>query len=56
MPSIKCADLGMTCGFEVKDDNKAELLQILALHADKTHNIKNIPPELLEKIQKAIKP
>jgi len=56
MPSIKCADIGMACNFEVKDEDKAELLQILALHADKTHNIKNISPELLYKIDKAIKP
>jgi predicted small metal-binding protein len=55
MPSIKCKDIGMTCGFEVKDDNQDEMLQILALHAEKTHNIKTIPPELMQKIQKAIK-
>jgi predicted small metal-binding protein len=55
MPSIKCKDIGMKCGFEVKDDSRDELMQILALHAEKTHNMKTIPPEVMEKVQKAIK-
>lgn len=55
MPSIKCKDLGMKCGFEVKDENQDEMMQILALHAEKTHNLKTIPPDLMQKVQKAIK-
>jgi predicted small metal-binding protein len=55
MPSIKCKDLGMSCGFELKDDNEAEMMQLLAMHAEKTHNMKPIPPEVLEKVKKAIK-
>jgi predicted small metal-binding protein len=55
MPSIKCKDIGMKCGFEVKDEDRDELLKIVALHAEKTHNIKEIPPDLMEKVNKAIK-
>ena len=55
MPSIKCKDIGIQCGFEVKDENKDELMQILALHAEKTHKMKTIPPDVMQKIQKAIK-
>jgi predicted small metal-binding protein len=55
MPSIKCKDLGMSCGFELKDDNEVEMMQLLAMHAEKTHNMKPIPPEVLEKVKKAIK-
>ena len=55
MPKIKCKDLGMKCGFEVKDENTDELMQILAIHAEKTHQLKTIPPDLMNKIQKAIK-
>ena len=29
MPFIKCKDLGMKCGFEVKDENMDEMMQIL---------------------------
>jgi predicted small metal-binding protein len=55
MPSIKCKDIGMKCGFEVKDEDQNEMMQILALHAEKTHNLKTIPPDLMQKVQKAIK-
>jgi predicted small metal-binding protein len=55
MPSIKCKDIGMKCGFEVKDENQEELMQILALHAEKSHNMKTIPPDVMEKVKKAIK-
>jgi predicted small metal-binding protein len=55
MASIRCKDLGMKCGFEVKDENQDELMQILALHAKKTHNINEIPPDMMEKVKKAIK-
>jgi predicted small metal-binding protein len=55
MPSFKCKDIGMSCSFEIKDDNQDELMSIVALHADKTHNIKQVSPELADKIKKAIK-
>ena len=55
MPSIKCKDIGMECGFELKDEDRDELMQILALHAEKTHNMKTIPPDVMQKVQQAIK-
>jgi predicted small metal-binding protein len=53
--SFKCKDLGMACGFEVKDENEDELMKIVALHAETSHNIKEIPADMTEKIKKAIK-
>jgi predicted small metal-binding protein len=55
MPSFKCKDIGMKDNFEIKDDNKDELLKMVAMHAENTHGIKEVPPDLMEKIQKAIK-
>ena len=55
MASFKCKDVGMKCGFEVKDENQDELMSIIALHAEKSHNMKDAPPEMMEKIKKAIK-
>jgi predicted small metal-binding protein len=55
MPSFKCKDIGMNCGFEVKDENQDELMAVIALHADKTHNMKQPTPEVADKIKKAIK-
>jgi predicted small metal-binding protein len=54
MASLKCKDLGMNCGFEVKDQDESELMDIVALHAKKTHNL-TPNPELVDKIKKAIK-
>jgi predicted small metal-binding protein len=31
------------------------LMQIIALHAEKSHNMKTIPPDVMEKVKKAIK-
>ncbi len=55
MASFKCKDIGMKCAFEVKDENQDELMKIVALHAATTHNMKEINPEVAEKVKKAIK-
>ncbi len=55
MPSFKCKDLGMKCGFEVKDENMDEMMDIIKTHAEKTHNLKEMPPEMAEKLKKAVK-
>ena len=55
MPSFKCKDIGVKCKFEVKDENQEELMSVIALHAEKSHNMKEIPPETMEKIKNAVK-
>jgi len=55
MPSFKCKDAGMKCKFEVKTENQDELLPIIAVHAEKSHNMKEIPADTMEKVKKAIK-
>jgi predicted small metal-binding protein len=55
MASFKCKDVGMKCNFEVKDENPDELMQIIALHGEKSHDIKEISPEMMEKVKKAVK-
>jgi len=55
MASFKCKDIGMKCGFEIKDDNEDELMKLGAMHAQNTHGMKEVPPETVEKIKKAIK-
>ena len=56
MASFKCADIGMNCGFEVKGSKDAnEIMAIAAAHAKSSHGISNPPPDLVAKLQKAIK-
>ncbi len=47
--------MGMKCGFEVKTENADEMMPMIALHAEKSHNMKEIPPDMVEKVKKAIK-
>jgi predicted small metal-binding protein len=54
MASFKCADMGMSCGFEVKGAKDVnEVLSIAAAHAKSSHGISNPPADLVEKIRKA---
>jgi len=55
MPSFKCKDMGMKCGFEIKDENQDELMKVISLHAENTHQMKEMTPEMAEKLKKAIK-
>ena len=55
MPSFKCKDIGMDCPFEAKADTEAELMVKVAKHAKEAHGMETIPPDLKDKIKKAIK-
>lgn len=56
MPSFKCKDMGMQCGFEVRDESRDEMMRIISLHAEKTHGIKPpFPADMQQQLQKAIK-
>jgi predicted small metal-binding protein len=56
MAQFKCKDMDMKCDFEVKDDNQDELMQIVALHTEKTHNMKQpLPSDMMAKLRIAIK-
>lgn len=55
MASFKCKDMGMKCGFEVKDENQDELMSMIKMHAEKTHNMKTIPADMAAQVQKVIK-
>ena len=49
-------NMGMKCDFEVKDEDQEELMQIIAHHAEKTHNMKRpLPADIMEKVNRAIK-
>ena len=56
MSSFKCADIGMSCGFEVKGAKDAnEIMAIAAAHAKSSHGIASPQPDLVAKLQKAIR-
>ncbi|MBI4295099.1 MAG: DUF1059 domain-containing protein [Chloroflexi bacterium] len=55
MPAFKCQDMGMKCDFEVKDGSQDELMKMIALHAADSHNMKEIPSDMMEQVKKVIK-
>ncbi len=55
MPSFKCKDIGLKDGFEVKAETQEEVMDVATAHAERVHNMKPVPPEMIEKIKKAIK-
>ena len=55
MPSFKCADVGMDCGFEATADTEEELMKKITDHAREAHQMETIPPDMVEKVKQAIK-
>lgn len=53
--SFKCRDIGMDCGFEVKSDEKDSLMSKIGTHAKEAHKMDSISPDLLKKVEAAIK-
>jgi predicted small metal-binding protein len=52
---LRCKDVGMDCDFVARADSEEELLKKAAEHAAKTHNMKEIPTEVLSKVRAAIR-
>ena len=55
MPSFSCNDVGITCGWEATAETEDELLKKIAEHAADEHDMKEIPPDMMEKVKSAIK-
>jgi predicted small metal-binding protein len=55
MPSFACKDIGMNCAFQTTAPTEAELVKKIAEHARTAHQMDSVPPDVMEKIKKAIK-
>ncbi len=54
MQSFKCKDVGMSCKFEVKDENQEELMSMIAIRGQFVRH-EDVLPEMMEKIKQAMK-
>ena len=43
------------CGFQVRAETEAELMQLVATHAKQCHQLETIPQEMAAKVKAAIK-
>ncbi|MDN5941213.1 MAG: DUF1059 domain-containing protein [Nitrospira sp.] len=48
-------DASVGCGFQVRAETEAELMQLVATHAKQCHMLESIPQELAAKVKAAIK-
>ena len=52
---LRCSDIGMDCDFVARAETEEEILRKAAEHAETTHNMKEIPEEVLSKVRTAIR-
>jgi predicted small metal-binding protein len=53
--NITCADIMPGCDFKAEAETDQELLSQVAKHAAEAHGVKDITPDLLEKVKATIK-
>ena len=52
---IRCRTVGVDCDFEARGESTEEVLRKCAEHARADHGMNEIPPELMAKVQAAIR-
>jgi predicted small metal-binding protein len=52
---LHCRDVGMDCDFVARADSEEEILKKAAEHAAATHDMKEIPEEVLSQVRAAIR-
>jgi predicted small metal-binding protein len=55
MKRIACHDVVPGCSFTASADTEEELLARVATHAGSAHDVKDVTPELLDKVKRAIR-
>lgn len=50
-----CRDVGVDCDWQARGNTIEEVLQKIAEHAKSAHGMNEIPPELVAKVQAAIR-
>lgn len=55
MPSFKCKDIGMECGFEASALLRGGLMKKIQQHAASAHNLSPIPADVQAKIDANIR-
>jgi predicted small metal-binding protein len=51
---LRCRDIGMDCDFEARAETEEEIFKKVAEHAGVTHNMTEIPEEVIAKVRAAI--
>lgn len=52
---VRCRDVGVDCDWVVTGETEEEIMKKAAEHAEKAHGMKEIPPELVQRVREAIR-
>jgi predicted small metal-binding protein len=52
---LRCRDLGMNCDFEARGATEEDIMRQAAAHAQRAHQISDVPPELESQVRAAIR-
>jgi len=56
MPFLfRCRDIKLSDSFEITDDSYEELIKLVELHAQNSHRVQEISPELKQQIAHAVR-
>jgi predicted small metal-binding protein len=55
MKKLACNDVIPGCPFTTTAENEKDLLEQAAAHAKHSHGVKEVSPELIEKVKRAVK-
>jgi predicted small metal-binding protein len=52
---LRCRDVGLDCEGELRGQTEEEILRQAAEHAQDVHNIRDMSPDLVQKVRAAIR-
>jgi predicted small metal-binding protein len=52
---LRCRDVGLDCTGELRAETEEEIMRQAAEHARSAHNMREMPPELVQKVRAAIR-
>jgi predicted small metal-binding protein len=52
---LRCRDVGLDCEGEIRAETEEEIMRQAAEHAQTKHNMKDMPPEVVQKVRAAIR-
>jgi predicted small metal-binding protein len=52
---LRCRDVGMDCDFEAHGASEDEVMRQAAAHAEREHGIREITPDLAQRVRAAIR-
>jgi predicted small metal-binding protein len=53
--TLRCRDVRMDCDFEARGSSEDDVMRQAAAHAQRTHGVQELTPELADRVRRAIR-